>query len=89
MHIHDIIQYINKKGECYMNMNVTENNLKTVQEQLDNACGDVDNALMNIAAMKNLPDDIKKMAERVGVDFETLVALKNKIEMLIEEKQVK
>lgn len=72
-----------------MNMNVTENNLKTVQEQLDNACGDVDNALMNIAAMKNLPDDIKKMAERVGVDFETLVALKNKIEMLIEEKQVK
>lgn len=72
-----------------MKMNVTENNLQTVWKQLDNACGEIDNALMNIAAMKNLPDNIKRMADRVGVDFETLVALKNEIEMLQEEKQAK
>lgn len=70
-----------------MSMNVTENNLQTVWKQLDNACGEIDNATMNIAEMKNLPDDVKQLAERV--DFGTLVALKNKIEELLEKKKVK
>jgi hypothetical protein len=65
-------------------INVTDSNLKTVWEQLDNACGEMENALNNIAMMKKLPTEIHNKAQ--SFDVSEIVSLKNSIEELREKK---
>lgn len=62
----------------------TVNNLRDIWLQLDNACGSLDNALVDLDSMVGLPDEIKEKAERV--DFGEIVNLKNQIEDLIKKQ---
>lgn len=59
-------------------------NLKVIWKQLDDACGLLDNATINISMMENMNEDVKK--ESSLIDISEIVNLKNKIEKLIEEK---
>lgn len=63
----------------------TEENLKTVWKQLDNACVDLDNALDTLNRMVDLPSDFKSDLE--VIDFTLIVALKNRVEELLEDKE--
>lgn len=63
----------------------TKDNLATVWNQLDEACGSLDNATMALGSMTNLPDNVVKAME--GVDFSALVTLKNAVEEMLEEKE--
>lgn len=67
-------------------MNKTDGNLKTVWQQLDDACGALDNALFNIAMMTDMPKDLKDSAD--SIDFTAIVILKNHIEELLEAKKI-
>jgi hypothetical protein len=67
-----------------MRVNKTVNNLKTVWFQLDNASGELHNALDNLAHMVDLDEDIQKQAE--GIDISKVDILKNVIEVMIEQK---
>lgn len=66
-------------------MNMTTSNLETIWQQLDDACGALDNATINIASIAKLPSDIKERAAQI--DFSAIVALKNEIELLLEERK--
>lgn len=70
-----------------MRINKTENNLKKIWEQLDNASGELYNALDNLASMVDLSDQIKRQADMI--DVTRIDGLKQEIEVLIEEKQRK
>lgn len=63
----------------------TKDNLATVWNQLDEACGSLDNARMMLGDMTNLPENVVKAM--YGVDFSALVALKNAVEEMIEKKE--
>lgn len=65
-------------------INKTKSNLERVWENLDNACGSLENAFFDIASMVEMPEEIKKGYE--GIDFSAIVNLKNEIEEMIEEK---
>lgn len=65
-------------------MNKTEKNLQLVWEDLDTACGLIDNSFENLRSM-SLLDDLKE--EIAAIDFTAIVSLKNRIERLIEEKR--
>jgi aryl carrier-like protein len=65
-------------------MNKTEKNLQLVWEDLDAACGLIDNSFENLRSM-SLLDDLKE--EIAAIDFTAIVSLKNRIERLIEEKR--
>lgn len=65
-------------------MKNNKRNLKVIWRQLDNACGSLDNATINISSMEGLPDDLVKEIE--SIDISQIVNIKNRIEELIEEK---
>lgn len=65
-------------------MNKTVGNLDRIWERLDNACGELENALYDLGQMANLPKEIQKGAEIL--DISEIVNLKNAVEQLIEEK---
>jgi hypothetical protein len=65
-------------------VNKTVGNLKQVWQGLDDACGSLDNVFHTLAKMTDMPEDIKKS---IGmIDFSAIVAIKNEVEKLIEEK---
>jgi hypothetical protein len=70
-----------------MRLNKTENNLKLIWQQLDNASGELYNALDNLARMVELSDNIKRQADMI--DITRIDGLKNEIEELIEMKEEK
>jgi ABC-type transporter Mla subunit MlaD len=67
-----------------MRINKTVNNLKRVWHQLDNASGELHNAMENLALMVDIDDDTQRQAE--GIDISRIDSLKNVIEQMIEEK---
>lgn len=64
-------------------INKTENNLQMVWNQLDDACGLIENAFTNLGSMSGLPENIKKGVDQI--DFSAIVGLKNEVEALIEQ----
>jgi len=68
-------------------VNKTENKLQVVWEQLDEASGNVYNALHSLERMVDLPEEIKGRIEQVSNHVQTLDSLKFNIEELIEEKK--
>ena len=70
-----------------MRINKTLKNLEMIWKQLDNSCGELENALFNLSSMKNLEENIQNNIERNSIVFSEIVSLKNQIEELIEEKK--
>ncbi|WP_307312213.1 hypothetical protein [Neobacillus driksii] len=66
-------------------VNKTIRNLHTVWQQLDNASGELYNALDILASMTNLDDKIKRQADQI--DITRIDGLKQEIEALIEKKE--
>lgn len=66
-------------------LNKTEKNLQLIWEQLDNASGNLYNALDNLARMVDLSDEIQRQADMI--DVTRIDCLKHEIEDLIEEKK--
>lgn len=64
-------------------LNKTKSNLELIWQQLDDACGSLDNAFDNIGRIVG-EEQIKDDASRI--DFSAIVDLKNQIEELIEKK---
>lgn len=67
-----------------MRLNKTEKNLQLVWQQLDNASGELYNALDSLARMVGMSDDIKRQAEMI--DISRIDGLKQEIEALMEER---
>jgi len=67
-----------------MRVNKTEGNLKRVWNQLDNASGELYNALDNISRMTDIDPEAKRLAEKI--DATTIDILKNYIEELVQAK---
>lgn len=65
-------------------VNKTEGNLKTVWNQLDNASGELYNALDNLARMVDIDPEAKRLSNMV--DITAIDALKNYIEELVQAK---
>jgi hypothetical protein len=63
----------------------TLKNLEQIWKQLDNASGDLYNALDNLADMVDLSDDIKRQSDMI--DISRIDGLKQEIEALIEMKK--
>jgi hypothetical protein len=68
-----------------MRVNKTVKNLETIWKQLDNASGELYNALDNLARMVELSTDIKRQADMI--DITRIDGLKQEIEELIENKK--
>jgi hypothetical protein len=68
-----------------MRINKTEKNLELIWKFLDDASGDLYNALDNLARMVDLSDDIKRQADMI--DVTRIDGLKQEIEELIENKK--
>ena len=68
-----------------MRLNKTLKNLETVWKQLDNASGELYNALDNLADMVDLSDNIRRQSEMI--DISRIDGLKQEIEALIEMKK--
>jgi hypothetical protein len=66
-------------------VNKTKANLQNVWQQLDNASGELYNALDNLASMTGLDDRIKRQAEQI--DITRIDGLKQEIEALLEQKE--
>lgn len=66
-------------------LNRTEGNLQRIWNDLDNACGLLDNAITELSSMPSISEDLKNKIE--SFDITEIVGLKNKIEELIEEKK--
>lgn len=66
-------------------INKTINNLQLVWNQLDEASGNLYNALDNVSRMVDVPDEVTKLVERI--DIGKVDQLRNEIEELIEEKK--
>ena len=60
----------------------TETNLKEIQQQLDDACGLIDNATIDLNQIANLPSTVSTNLD--CLDLSRVVSLKNAIESLIE-----
>lgn len=67
-----------------MRINKTEGNLKTVWNQLDNASGELYNALDNLSRMTDIDPKAKQLMEKI--DPTTIDILKNYIEELVQAK---
>lgn len=67
-----------------MRLNKTENNFKTIWQQLDNASGELYNALDNLARMVDIPDNLRRQADMI--DITRIDGLKQEIEQLMEQK---
>jgi hypothetical protein len=67
-----------------MRINKTEGNLKRVWNQLDNASGEIYNALDNITRMTDIDPEAKRLAEKI--DPTAIDMLKNYIETLVQSK---
>jgi hypothetical protein len=65
-------------------INKTEKNYKTIWQQLDNASGELYNALDNLARMVDIPEDLKRQADMI--DITRIDCLKQEIEELMEKK---
>lgn len=61
----------------------TQNKLKEIWKQLDDACGLLDNATSNLSEFGNIPQEIKDELERF--DIMEIVSLKNQVEELLDE----
>jgi hypothetical protein len=70
-----------------MRLNKTVGNLKTVWKQLDESCGLLDNAIINLTSMRNLDQEMINDIERAGLAFQEIVSLKNEVEEMIENKK--
>jgi hypothetical protein len=70
-----------------MRVNKTVGNLERVWKQLDESCGSLDNAIINLTSMSNLDEEILKDIERAGLAFQEIVSLKNEVETMIEAKK--
>ncbi len=68
-----------------MRINKTEKNLKLIWQQLDEASGNLYNALENLANMVDLSDNIQRQADMI--DVTRIDGLKQEIEELIEDKK--
>jgi hypothetical protein len=68
-----------------MRINKTEKNLKLIWQQLDEASGNLYNALENLANMVDLSDNIQRQADMI--DVTRIDGLKQEIEELIEGKK--
>ncbi len=68
-----------------MRINKTEKNLKLIWQQLDEASGNLYNALDNLANMVDLSDEIQRQADMI--DITRIDGLKQEIEELIEDKK--
>jgi hypothetical protein len=66
-------------------VNKTKANLQNVWQQLDNASGELYNALDNLASMTGLDEKIKRQAEQI--DITRIDGLKQEIEELLEKKE--
>lgn len=66
-------------------INKTRNNLQLVYDYLDDACGFLENARYNIADMVDMPERVVELSEQI--DISHIVALKQEIEKMIEEKK--
>lgn len=62
--------------------NITKSNLAIILKQLDDACGSIDNAVININTIKKIPQEIKDSAN--NIDFSTIISVKNQVEELLE-----
>lgn len=70
-----------------MRINKTLGNLERIWTQLDNSCGELENALFSLTSMNNLESNIWKSIERNSNAFDEIVSLKNQVEEMIEEKK--
>lgn len=68
-----------------MRINKTINNLEKIWKQLDDSCGNLDNALINLSSMTGLDQKIINSINQI--DFTSLVILKNEVEEMIENKK--
>lgn len=66
--------------------NMTDKNLQTVLKHLDDACGSLDNAIIELSSMTALPQNMQDYLNRIGIDFDDIVSLKNDIESLQEQR---
>jgi hypothetical protein len=69
-----------------MRKNKTRKNLQQLWEQLDNASGELYEALFTLSLMTGIPEDIQKDAERL--DITAIDNLKNKIEEILEQQKI-
>lgn len=67
-----------------MRVNKTETTLKRVWNQLDNASGELYNALDNISRMVDIDPEAKRLSDKI--DITTIDILKNHIEELVKAK---
>ena len=65
-------------------INKTKNNLQQIWDDLDLACGSLDNAFSNIERMVGIEDIVNDMK---FIDISAIVSLKNRIEGLMESNQ--
>jgi hypothetical protein len=65
-------------------LNKTEKNLLTAWTQLDNASGELYNALDNLSRMTDLNENMKRQAEMI--DVSRIDLLKEEIGALLEKK---
>lgn len=70
-----------------MRLNKTIGNLEMIWKQLDQSCGFLDNAIINLTSMRNLDQELVNDIERAGLAFQEIVSLKNQVEEMIEEKK--
>jgi excisionase family DNA binding protein len=72
-----------RKEERKMVKYKTKKNLNEVWQQLDDACGLIENATTNLAEMSNLPKSLKDTLDQF--DFGVIVSLKNEVEELMDK----
>ena len=63
-------------------INKTKNNLQKVWELLDTTCASLENAILMISSMVDMPEDVEKSMNQI--DFSAIVDLKEQIEILME-----
>lgn len=61
----------------------TKNNLQEIWNKLDDACGNIENASIELSQMSCLPDNVVSAIDMV--DFSSIVNLKNEIEELMNK----
>jgi hypothetical protein len=75
------------KVKNLMRINKTEKSLELIWKQLDDASGNLYNALDSLARMVDLSVEMKRQADMI--DVTRIDILKNEIENLIEVKKTK
>lgn len=67
-------------------VNKTTNNLKKAWDLLDEAHGNIDNAVHNVSRMTGISDRLYDLLDNVLRDSDTILLLKQEIGKLLEEK---